>query len=93
MGYRGLLLRTIPEDTLNDIRVAWPVARAHLINSKLNIKEVKGIMSNVILTLLKANWVPRQYNVWEDNQGSTWALTSKSFSPDVVASALIRAFL
>ena len=49
-------------------------------------------MSNLISILHKAKWVPRTYNVWQDDNGATWVMTGRCVSPDTVAHAIIKSY-
>ena len=87
------LLRCATHEEIKDIRVAWAKAKEALILSSLNVNSVHGIMSNIIYILLSAKWDPRTFNVWEDEQGATWAITDFQVAPDTVASAIAQAYL
>ena len=50
-------------------------------------------MSNVILTLLAANWKPCHLDVWTDPDGCQWQLSDNSVSPNIVASAVAKSHL
>ena len=45
----------------------------------------------MIYIIITCNWNPIAFNVWEDENGDLWALTGGTVSPNVVASALIKA--
>ncbi len=76
---------------IDDIRVAWSVAVSNITKSAKPRDLVKGIMSNLICILLAAGWHPSVYNCWRDDAGDVWTLTDFSVSPDIVASAVIKA--
>jgi hypothetical protein len=82
------LLREASISLINDVQAAWSKAREYLLDHNCNIGGVHGIMSNIIYILLKAQWKPRTYNCWEDQEGATWAIVNFKSSPDVVASAI-----
>jgi len=85
------IVRTLSETQINDLRAAWSRARDALVDND-SMHQVYGLMSNVIFMLNQAQWAPRAYNVWQDHEGSTWAMTEHSFSPGIVA-AITKAFL
>ena len=55
--------------------------------------QVKGIMSNLILILIKAKWDPESLYQWRDPRGTRWTMAGVSTSPDVVANIINRDFL
>jgi len=86
------ILRDVTTEVLNDIRVAWSRTRHVIYPGYCNIKDVCGIMSNVIYILTCAGWTPRLYNCWEDSDGSIRAITDFQVAPDIVAAAIARSF-
>ncbi len=45
----------------------------------------------MIYIIMSCKWNPISFNVWEDENGDIWTLTGSTVSPNVVASALIKA--
>ena len=86
------VLRNIKPSVLGDLRLAWAKARDLLIKEPKDI-HVKGVMSNLILLLIKANWFPEQVHVWRDPRGTRWTLAGSLYSPDVVAAKINHDFL
>ena len=86
------VLRDVTTEVLNDIRVAWSKAKQVIYPGHCNIKDVCGIMSNIIYILTCAGWSPRLYNCWEEPDGAVWAITDFNVAPDIVAAAISRSF-
>jgi len=87
------LLRDLGPDEVNDVRDAWIRAKSHMLKHDFNVKGVRGIMSNVIYLLQKADWDPVAYNCWRDPQKALWIIRDYKTSPDIVAHAIARAYL
>jgi hypothetical protein len=85
------ILRDLSGNPLTRLRVAWANARNKLVADNIP-KNIRGLMSNIINILIRAGWDPRQFNVWNDDDGSTWAIVSVKASPDSVAAAIIKSY-
>ena len=86
------ILRGLSQQESLDTRVAWAKAKQHILNDNVSIKNVRGIMSNVIYTLLKAKWDPSTFNCWKSPEGTIWAIVDFKVSPDVVAGAVTKSY-
>ncbi len=86
------LLAGSDSDLINNIRVAWGIAKNLLLSSKSPVTQIKGLMSNIIYILLSAKWSPAQDNRWIDTNGDTWILLDSTASPNVLSAALIKTF-
>ena len=90
------LLKEVEPTELIDLRVAWGKAKDKVI--AIGDSQIRGIISNIIHILHKADWKPVAINMWIDNNNNKWVLnlsptsTSSASAPDVVASALIKAY-
>jgi len=77
---------------LYNLRCAWGKAKL-AIRGNTCVSQVLGLMSNVIYILVKAGWEPFAYNLWTDDEGATWTMTSRLFSPNIVSAALAKSYL
>ena len=76
---------------LVDLQVAW--AKAYrLLEADNAEKHIRGIMTNIISLLLKANWKPTTVNCWIDPEGYKRVMSGASVAPDVVAAAINKPF-
>ena len=73
-----------------DITQAWIRAKMNLAQCNFSIKQVKGILSNVIYMLHRSGWDPISYNLWADPQGDIWTLHKDGCSPQGVAAMIIK---
>ena len=76
---------------LVDLQVAW--AKAYrLLEADNAEKHIRGIMTNMISLLLKANWKPTTVSCWTDPEGYKWVLSGASVALDLVAAAINKSF-
>ena len=86
------ILRICKGKMMNQLKQAWPKQLKTMLNNN-HIKNVKGIMSNVMYILLKAKWFPTSVIEWKDANGATWSMGGTKVSPDIVAAAIIKDLL
>ena len=84
------ILNSATNDEIADIRLAWSKARDSV--TQLLDDAVCGLMSNIILILHRAKWIPRLYNRWSDGCGTAWVLSGGFSSPDLVANTIIKSY-
>ncbi len=90
--YLNILANNSSVCVTNTTGCAWIAAVKKLRENNNSTKYVTGIMSNVILILLKAGWSPNAFNCWSDPSGTVWTLTNNSVSPDIVSSEIIKSY-
>ena len=83
------LLRLADSNTISKIKQAWPIA-VEAVKQPNGIQNVKGIMSNLILFLIKAGWFPTNLFSWKDPREANWTMSGVTTSPDIVAAAVIK---
>ena len=76
-------------ELVKQVRVAWTKAASILTNKPCH-SNVLGLMSNLILLLLKAKWTPVSSHAWKDPSGQLWTMAGTSVSPDNVAAEINR---
>ena len=70
------LLRDIDNKTRSDLRLAWRNATKKFTPDSCSVRSIRGIMSNIIYVLVKANWKPVNMACWEDPSGSRWVIAN-----------------
>ena len=81
------VLAQLKPNVIEDLRVAWAKCRDAIKADPRDIN-VRGFLSNLVLLLTRASWVPETLNCWEDPRGDKWTLTSASSPPDIISNAM-----
>ena len=86
------ILKNLNSKEMGDLRKAWDKASIALTNDP-KMKNVHGFMSNIIMILLRAKWIPTNMFKWKDPRGVCWTMSGVNHSPEIVAAAIIRDLL
>jgi len=82
-----------PPSQYLELRLAWSkVKQEFRAAGKVTGKLVKGLISNVIATLLKLGWEPVTVDLWNDPQGNEWKFKSPDFPSHLIVHALVDSY-
>ena len=64
---------------VSHLSLAWSKAVQQANSNNNSVRNVCGILTNIVYTLIQYCWVPRQYNRWIAPNGDTWYFPPSGF--------------
>ena len=64
---------------VSHLSLAWAKAVQQANSNNNSVRNVCGILTNIVYILIQYSWVPRQYNRWLAPNGDTWYFPPSGF--------------